>query len=240
MSDPQQNAAARPNNAKRKRMMTLLVVVIVIAAIAYGLYYFLVARFRESTDDAYVNGNVVQITPQVTGTVVAVNADDTQTGEGRRAAGGARPGRRAGRAAAGRGQPGADRAPGARPVRQRRPVSRAGRAARVGPVEGAGRPAPPPRGGTDGRRLAGRNLARARRREGRAGLARRRPAAARLEPRADREHDDRRSPERDGRRRQGARRLPGERAQHAARAGHGLRRQALGAGRPARRSRARR
>ncbi|MEX3583100.1 MAG: HlyD family secretion protein [Burkholderia sp.] len=79
MSDSQQNAATRPNNAKRKRMMTLLAIIILIAAIAYGLYYFLVARFYESTDDAYVNGNVVQITPQVTGTVIAVNADDTQT-----------------------------------------------------------------------------------------------------------------------------------------------------------------
>lgn len=82
MSTPQQPAAnPQPNatNGKRKRMMTLLVLVIVIAAIAYGFYYFLVARFTESTDDAYVNGNVVQITPQVTGTVIAVNADDTQT-----------------------------------------------------------------------------------------------------------------------------------------------------------------
>ncbi|KWA22110.1 hemolysin D [Burkholderia territorii] len=81
MSDPQQNAAsAQPqNNGKRKRMMTLLIAVIAIAAIAYGLYYFLVARFHEETDDAYVNGNVVQITPQVTGTVIAVKADDTQT-----------------------------------------------------------------------------------------------------------------------------------------------------------------
>ncbi|WP_102817631.1 HlyD family secretion protein [Burkholderia ubonensis] len=81
MSDPQQNAASAQaqSNGKRKRMMTLLVAVIVIAAIAYGLYYFLVARFHESTDDAYVNGNVVQITPQVTGTVIAVKADDTQT-----------------------------------------------------------------------------------------------------------------------------------------------------------------
>lgn len=60
-------------------MMTLLVIVILIAAVAYGLYYFLDARFHEDTDDAYVNGNVVQITPQVTGTVIAVNADDTQT-----------------------------------------------------------------------------------------------------------------------------------------------------------------
>ncbi|HEY1997359.1 EmrA/EmrK family multidrug efflux transporter periplasmic adaptor subunit [Paraburkholderia sp.] len=81
MSTPQQPAAsAQPaNNGKRKLMMTLLVIVILIAAVAYGLYYFLVARFHESTDDAYVNGNVVQITPQVTGTVIAVNADDTQT-----------------------------------------------------------------------------------------------------------------------------------------------------------------
>ncbi|MGS1003707.1 HlyD family efflux transporter periplasmic adaptor subunit [Burkholderia glumae] len=81
MSDPQQNAAgaARPNNTKRKRMMTILIALIVLAAIAYGVYYFLVARFHETTDDAYVNGNVVQITPQVMGTVIAVNADDTQT-----------------------------------------------------------------------------------------------------------------------------------------------------------------
>lgn len=81
MSTPQQPAApAQPaNNGKRKRMMTLLVIVILIAAVAYGLYYFLDARFHEDTDDAYVNGNVVQITPQVTGTVIAVNADDTQT-----------------------------------------------------------------------------------------------------------------------------------------------------------------
>jgi membrane fusion protein (multidrug efflux system) len=81
MSTPQQPAGGEQpaNNGKRKRMMTLLVIVILIAAVAYGLYYFLVARFHESTDDAYVNGNVVQITPQVTGTVIAVNADDTQT-----------------------------------------------------------------------------------------------------------------------------------------------------------------
>jgi membrane fusion protein, multidrug efflux system len=83
MSTPQQQPApnARPsnNNGKRKRMMTVLVVIILLAAVGYGAYYFLVARFQETTDDAYVNGNVVQITPQVTGTVVAVNADDTQT-----------------------------------------------------------------------------------------------------------------------------------------------------------------
>jgi membrane fusion protein, multidrug efflux system len=40
--------------------------------------HYLDARFHVDTDDAYVNGNVVQITPQVTGTVIAVNADNTQ------------------------------------------------------------------------------------------------------------------------------------------------------------------
>jgi len=81
MSTPRQPAAGAQstNNGKRKRMMTLLVIVILVAAVAYGLYYFLDARFHEATDDAYVNGNVVQITPQVTGTVITVNADDTQT-----------------------------------------------------------------------------------------------------------------------------------------------------------------
>ena len=45
---------------------------------AYGLYWADVLRYRQSTDDAYVNGNVVQITPQISGTVVAIGADDTQ------------------------------------------------------------------------------------------------------------------------------------------------------------------
>ena len=66
-------------NGKRRLLMTLFIIVLVIAAVAYGLYYFLIARFHETTDDAYVNGNVVQITPQVMGTVISVNADDTQT-----------------------------------------------------------------------------------------------------------------------------------------------------------------
>ena len=46
--------------------------------IAYSLYWAQVLRHYESTDDAYVNGNVVQITPQISGTVVSIGADDTQ------------------------------------------------------------------------------------------------------------------------------------------------------------------
>jgi membrane fusion protein (multidrug efflux system) len=45
---------------------------------AYTAYWASVLRYRQSTDDAYVNGNVVQITPQISGTVVSIGADDTQ------------------------------------------------------------------------------------------------------------------------------------------------------------------
>ena len=63
---------------KRKLLLATLVAALAVAGGAYGAYYALDARFHVDTDDAYVNGNVVQITPQVTGTVVAVNADNTQ------------------------------------------------------------------------------------------------------------------------------------------------------------------
>ncbi|WP_413456875.1 HlyD family efflux transporter periplasmic adaptor subunit [Herbaspirillum huttiense] len=80
-----QNAQASSNgngngngNGKRKRQLILLTLVLLVIAIACFLYWFLHARFFEETDDAYVGGNVVQISAQVGGTVVAVKADDTQ------------------------------------------------------------------------------------------------------------------------------------------------------------------
>ncbi|MFM0645981.1 HlyD family efflux transporter periplasmic adaptor subunit [Paraburkholderia bryophila] len=63
---------------KRKLLLTLLGAAIVISAAGYGAYWYTSARFYQSTDDAYVSGNLVQLTPQVSGTVIAVNADDTQ------------------------------------------------------------------------------------------------------------------------------------------------------------------
>lgn len=76
-----QNANANANgngNGKRKRQLVLLTIVLILAAIAFGLYWFLFARFYEETDDAYVGGNVVQISAQVGGTVTAIKTDDTQ------------------------------------------------------------------------------------------------------------------------------------------------------------------
>jgi membrane fusion protein (multidrug efflux system) len=74
---PSDEAPAR-GPSKRKLLLALLAAFLVVAGAAYGAYYFLDARYHVETDDAYVNGNVVQITPQITGTVIGVNADNTQ------------------------------------------------------------------------------------------------------------------------------------------------------------------
>ena len=64
-------------NPARKKALGAVAAAVVVGGIAYGVYWALVLNHYESTDNAYVQGNVVQLTPQVGGTVVAINADDT-------------------------------------------------------------------------------------------------------------------------------------------------------------------
>jgi membrane fusion protein, multidrug efflux system len=61
---------------RRRWLLRGLVGLVVLVGVAWALYYFLIDRWYESTDDAYVDGNVVQITPQVPGTVVSIGAED--------------------------------------------------------------------------------------------------------------------------------------------------------------------
>lgn len=63
-------------NPKRKRWLLILLAVVILAGLASVAWEVLYGRWHEDTDDAYVNGNVVQITPQITGTVVSIGADD--------------------------------------------------------------------------------------------------------------------------------------------------------------------
>ena len=67
--------ASTPNPARRKGLIAIAVLVL-LGAVGYGVYWALALKHIESTDNAYVQGNVVQITPQVSGTVVAILADD--------------------------------------------------------------------------------------------------------------------------------------------------------------------
>ena len=70
-------AAVLAGNPARKKALTAVAATVAVAGIAYGIYWATVLNHFESTDNAYVQGNVVQITPQLSGTVIAINADDT-------------------------------------------------------------------------------------------------------------------------------------------------------------------
>ncbi len=66
-----------PRRAERRRMLLIASGAVVLAGLAYAGYWIVFSRHRERTDDAYVQGNVVQITPQVAGLVLSISADDT-------------------------------------------------------------------------------------------------------------------------------------------------------------------
>ena len=68
-------AVARP--AVRRKGLVVIASVVALGALAWGGWEWLVNRNYETTDNAYVAGHVVQVTPQVGGTVVAIGADDT-------------------------------------------------------------------------------------------------------------------------------------------------------------------
>jgi len=65
-------------NNPRKRRLLMLGAVVAIVGIAYLAYWLIVSRYYESTDDAYVAGDIVQVTSEIPGTVIAVHVDDTQ------------------------------------------------------------------------------------------------------------------------------------------------------------------
>jgi membrane fusion protein (multidrug efflux system) len=70
-------AEAPASNGKRRRALAALTAVVLVAGAGWGAYEWLVGSHYESTDNAYVQGNVIQITPQISGTVMAIMADDT-------------------------------------------------------------------------------------------------------------------------------------------------------------------
>jgi membrane fusion protein (multidrug efflux system) len=75
---------ATPASSARRRQMMLIGGVLIIAGAAWAVWRGVSSNTMRSTDDAYVNGHVVSITPQVAGSVSAVmadNADRVQAGQ---------------------------------------------------------------------------------------------------------------------------------------------------------------
>jgi membrane fusion protein (multidrug efflux system) len=79
MNAPQTSTSASPSaagNPARRKALISIASLVVVAGLGWTAYEWLVASHYESTDNAYVQGNVIQITPQMGGTVMAILADD--------------------------------------------------------------------------------------------------------------------------------------------------------------------
>lgn len=71
-----QKNTKKPN--RRKRNLTLLTLLFIVVALGLAMMYFLVWQHKQTTEDAYVAGHLVHITPQIGGTVRKVSVDDTE------------------------------------------------------------------------------------------------------------------------------------------------------------------
>ncbi|WP_068088516.1 efflux RND transporter periplasmic adaptor subunit [Novosphingobium rosa] len=76
MSDETTQSSAKTT---RKRGLLLLGAAVVIAGVVWGGYTLFFAPASEETDDAYVAGDIVQVTAREQGTVIALHADNTQS-----------------------------------------------------------------------------------------------------------------------------------------------------------------
>ncbi len=71
-------AAKRRSRGRRIRLFSLLAAVVAVAALGWVIWWLLVGQDHVSTDDAYVDADVAQITPLVSGPVTRVMVVDTQ------------------------------------------------------------------------------------------------------------------------------------------------------------------
>ena len=71
-------ALSQSRKASRKRWLTRLAVALAVIGLAWGVWYLLVARNFVSTENAYVNAQMAQVTPLVAGSATEVLVRDTQ------------------------------------------------------------------------------------------------------------------------------------------------------------------
>jgi membrane fusion protein (multidrug efflux system) len=67
-----------PNQTNRRVLLLGITLLFILAGVAYGAWYLLVLSKRVETDNAYVGGNLVNVSSQVTGSVIEIRADETQ------------------------------------------------------------------------------------------------------------------------------------------------------------------
>lgn len=72
-------AAGADRSSARKKWLTRLAIAVGVVGVLWGAWYFIVGRNYVSTDNAYVNAEMAQVTPLISGQAVAVKVKDTQT-----------------------------------------------------------------------------------------------------------------------------------------------------------------
>ena len=78
---PKEDAAddkAQARQSVRKTWLIRLGIVVIVATVLWALYYFLVGRNHVSTDNAYVNAEMAQVTPLIAAQAIDVRVTDTQ------------------------------------------------------------------------------------------------------------------------------------------------------------------
>lgn len=73
-----QSSVASTKKRSYHRALWISSTVFLSCAIGYLIYWLIWAQFRESTNDTYVNGNMIQLTPQERGIVTTIWVDNTQ------------------------------------------------------------------------------------------------------------------------------------------------------------------
>ncbi|MCA1326521.1 HlyD family secretion protein [Herbaspirillum sp. alder98] len=73
-----QTTSTSPTPRRTGWLKILLLTLVVIALVAWGVHWFSIGRHVESTDDAYVGGDITVIAPKVAGNIDAVLVQDNQ------------------------------------------------------------------------------------------------------------------------------------------------------------------
>jgi membrane fusion protein (multidrug efflux system) len=81
MADEEQKSNgkdAEGDDRRSRKFLWIFGAVVIVAAIGVLLYHFLYGQYHVTTKDAYVQGNLIRLQPQVSGTVTFIAFDQTQ------------------------------------------------------------------------------------------------------------------------------------------------------------------
>jgi membrane fusion protein (multidrug efflux system) len=79
MSGPEEEGASGEQHGKRSyKFLWIFGAVVLVLGIGVLIYHFMIGQYHVKTKDAYVNGNLIRLAPQVSGTVTEITTDQTQ------------------------------------------------------------------------------------------------------------------------------------------------------------------